>query len=324
MLTFLSTLSLRRATCSRRPPGCFRRFLSTLSLRRATIQPQRAVLVPPISIHALPMVHFLFLHPISIHALLAESDHFRGIPQFLNLAFLSTLSLRRATRKQQERRGNNGDFYPRSPCGERHKKANVAFRVVDFYPRSPCGERHPAPVPCGPNADISIHALLAESDAYYVASVGHRQHFYPRSPCGERRQAKVSVGVVLYGFLSTLSLRRATPAFSACCGMRKFLSTLSLRRATWHCPPRSMTITYFYPRSPCGERRKCKHLGIGYYSISIHALLAESDRPPRSTLTAATDFYPRSPCGERLMVVLLCHHISNFYPRSPCGERLLS
>ena len=123
-----------------------------------------------------------------------------------------------------------------------------------------------------------------------------------------------------------------------------FLSTLSLRRATWHLVertsgqldfyPRSpcgerrtlhyinLQKNYFYPRSPCGERRAAnfssgKSITISIHAllaesdlsntvlfespicISIHALLAESDRPPRSTLTAAIDFYPRSPCGER-------------------------
>ena len=34
--------------------------------------------------------------------------------------------------------------------------------------------------------------------------------------------------------------------------------------------------------------------------ISIHALLAESDRVLEVTRNAHTDFYPRSPCGERL------------------------
>ena len=34
--------------------------------------------------------------------------------------------------------------------------------------------------------------------------------------------------------------------------------------------------------------------------ISIHALLAESDRAGRRVRPVPTDFYPRSPCGERL------------------------
>ena len=125
---------------------------------------------------------------ISIHALLAESDcgccarcHCWGL-------FLSTLSLRRAT------------------------VSNVATGIP---------------------FSISIHALLAESDrgAYIMKMIAH--HFYPRSPCGERltliqkiaHLCLISIHALLaesdysinhitddmVAFLSTLSLRRATP-----------------------------------------------------------------------------------------------------------------
>ena len=57
------------------------------------------------------------------------------------MLFLSTLSLRRATRKAGKC-NRNKDFYPRSPCGERP----VQIVVVKMH------------------ALISIHALLAESD----------------------------------------------------------------------------------------------------------------------------------------------------------------
>ena len=78
--------------------------------------------------------------------------------------FLSTLSLRRAT----------SDCWTCSRCGQ------------DFYPRSPCGER-PGDGRAGRNDQrISIHALLAESDAG-AGIVGNTDvNFYPRSPCGER------------------------------------------------------------------------------------------------------------------------------------------
>ena len=36
----------------------------------------------------------------------------------------------------------------------------------NFYPRSPCGERHNIPPDSVLIIDISIHALLAESDRY--------------------------------------------------------------------------------------------------------------------------------------------------------------
>ena len=58
-------------------------------------------------------------------------------------------------------------------------------------------------------------------------------------------------------------------------------------------------------------------------SISIHALLAESDRFFARIAKRALDFYPRSPCGERpLANKAPFEKFEDFYPRSPCGERL--
>ena len=101
-------------------------FLSTLSLRRATVHYDNY------NLHCV----------ISIHALLAESD---------------TSIAGRIT--------SNGNFYPRSPCGER-----PAFDVLAVSALL-----------------ISIHALLAESDGSVPAWLASSLNFYPRSPCGERR-----------------------------------------------------------------------------------------------------------------------------------------
>ena len=58
--------------------------------------------------------------------------------------------------------------------------------------------------------------------------------------------------------------------------------------------------------------------------ISIHALLAESDRLQMMSERYPCYFYPRSPCGERLTIKTKDpQNTSNFYPRSPCGERLI-
>ena len=81
-----------------------------------------------------------------------------------------------------------------------------------------------------------------------------------------------------------------------------FLSTLSLRRATLRCWQLAARDEYFYPRSPCGERRR---RGVSRYLdklISIHALLAESDARFRWFAADSSYFYPRSPCGERRRV----------------------
>ena len=62
--------------------------------------------------------------------------------------------------------------------------------------------------------DISIHALLAESDAVGTTAIAAGTDFYPRSPCGERQEHEDLTGYSM-AFLSTLSLRRATQGEAA-------------------------------------------------------------------------------------------------------------
>ena len=148
--------------------------------------------------------------------------------------------------------------------------------------------------------------------------------FYPRSPCGERRITTITT-CTASRFLSTLSLRRATNARPDTRRHGAFLSTLSLRRATAGRGVIKMELNNFYPRSPCGERRRKGSRRCVLSSISIHALLAESDRVTQRDDFQQGHFYPRSPCGERPGYQRLCEHpTKDFYPRSPCGERLLS
>ena len=104
-----------------------------------------------------------------------------------------------------------------------------------------------------------------------------------------------------------------------------FLSTLSLRRATSQQPEGTTRTTYFYPRSPCGERLYTD-LNSAYGAlISIHALLAESDISAlwmaRSHLLFLSTLSLRRATALRQLQFALCR---NFYPRSPCGERLIS
>ena len=80
----------------------------------------------------------------------------------------------------------------------------------------------------------------------------------------------------------------------------RFLSTLSLRRATRIIDIINNVINNFYPRSPCGERLTLIWDVIAVITISIHALLAESDTCFQLWSPPLQHFYPRSPCGERL------------------------
>ena len=147
--------------------------------------------------------------------------------------------------------------------------------------------------------DISIHALLAESD--------------------------LSTRIIGFSgkvFLSTLSLRRATETAKTSIGDIQFLSTLSLRRATHydnynlHCVEISIHALLAESDQPvASDLRKVSTAFLSTLSlrrattahtakktsiaISIHALLAESDSRAETVTAKISHFYPRSPCGER-------------------------
>ena len=147
------------------------------------------------------------------------------------------------------------------------------------------------------------------------------KYFYPRSPCGER-PCTAETDITLIGFLSTLSLRRATVTPMLTPPSYKYFYPRSPcgERHVFFCHE-VQAYAYFYPRSPCGERRLCSVqpsavvvflstlslrratpvilFRVKSASISIHALLAESDTVNIQRPSAKNDFYPRSPCGER-------------------------
>ena len=191
--------------------------------------------------------------------------------------FLSTLSLRRATKSP----ANSGPciryFYPRSPCGERHidrrlanfvslflstlslRRATVCYRdypaIMEFLSTLSLRRATSSTLIIGFSARVFLSTLsLRRATARRPGQNCQRIDFYPRSPCGERLILHMAHLMELL-FLSTLSLRRATRR----------------HRGNNRCP------VNFYPRSPCGERRYVRSNGPNFSSISIHALLAESD-----------------------------------------------
>ena len=136
---------------------------------------------------------------------------------------------------------------------------------------------------CRFNIIISIHALLAESDAgavvllildrRFLSTLSLRratlvlpaietqfENFYPRSPCGERRYRNGKMLCVecisIHALLAESDLEGRVSAVEGFL----FLSTLSLRRATIYGYEYNRQVVHFYPRSPCGERRS----GINY------------------------------------------------------------
>ena len=168
---------------------------------------------------------------------------------------------------------------------------------------------------------ISIHALLAESDAISITKNNKRPNFYPRSPCGERPLAPRERSKTQKDFYPrspcgerptvkcTLAQKSLNFYPRSPCGERpkqsllrsyfcQFLSTLSLRRATRKgvetMVEQAISIHALLAESDVGQKRFRQKL-----AISIHALLAESDSRTKTVSAEVGDFYPRSPCGER-------------------------
>ena len=101
-----------------------------------------------------------------------------------------------------------------------------------------------------------------------------------------------------------------------------FLSTLSLRRATITRKSEKTLVSYFYPRSPCGERLEQFEKRDAAMKISIHALLAESDCY-FATGETGTAFSIHALLAESDgSCTCFGSVLRHFYPRSPCGERL--
>ena len=168
---------------------------------------------------------------ISIHALLAESDRLRRKELQRNHISIHAL-LAESDKKGSGKSTTLTNFYPRSPCGERQRQIPVPLGWRYFYPRSPCGERLSKKAAMGKPTLISIHALLAESDATEAATTANEALF-----------------------LSTLSLRRATKHFA---GAKLHDPDFYPRSPCGERPhsagPWQAGRMDFYPRSPCGER----------------------------------------------------------------------
>ena len=146
-------------------------------------------------------------------------------------------------------------------------------------------------------------------------------NFYPRSPCGERRTARTQKAPSR-GFLSTLSLRRATVTVLGIQHRVGISIHALLAESDMLWPVHLARGLDFYPRSPCGERRYLINTYHRIFGISIHALLAESDlytltRCASQRLFLSTLSLRRATIDTSKDVI----KTTNFYPRSPCGER---
>ena len=190
--------------------------------------------------------------------------------------FLSTLSLRRATKSLSNSAGSVHNFYPRSPCGERlqQKQHKGAYKNISIHALLAESD-HSLRWEVFKNP-ISIHALLAESDRDFQYEIGKTYEISIHALLAESDLHRVGIILLIVRFLSTLSLRRATIRNELAALVAEFLSTLSLRRAT-SCPSRSIGLVIFLSTLSLRRATHSNAFLRGVYDISIHALLAESD-----------------------------------------------
>ena len=162
------------------------------------------------------------------------------------------------------------------------RRATIIIKAITFYP------------------PISIHALLAESDASGTLSdtsdVISIHALLAESDQAANGLADAPPEISIHALLAESDVVDTVKLANA----MLFLSTLSLRRAT--------ALTAFQP--------------YGSPEISIHALLAESDHHACKCIRLLLKFLSTLSLrrATQLQGFLLAQG-RNFYPRSPCGER---
>ena len=123
-----------------------------------------------------------------------------------------------------------------------------------FYPRSPRGERHGYLLILG-CIRVFLSTLPARGATGNEAdSLSGHSNFYPRSPRGERQF--LIQGLQHLRVISIHAPREGSDFIScfAAAGISSFLSTLPARGATCFALISFPPVSYFYPRSPRGER----------------------------------------------------------------------
>ena len=150
------------------------------------------------------------------------------------------------------------NFNPRSPHGERHALEFLVHHGADFNPRSPHGERRIPPEVPAPGERISIHAPRTGSDDRPVRlrQLPHISIHAPRTGSDSSIVSSRFPGLqISIHAPRTGSDTARTPAITMTI---LFQSTLPARGATLLAAQAHAGRNDFNPRSPHGERRRCR------------------------------------------------------------------
>ena len=122
--------------------------------------------------------------------------------------------------------------------------------------------------------------------------------FYPRHPCGWRHKDGQESNWA-YWFLSTPPVWVATVVDWLTGWYKAFLSTPPVWVATGRWARFADFPHGFYPRHPCGWRRRVLDDFMDALKVSIHATRVGGDATPTCAISPTRCFYPRHPCGWR-------------------------
>ncbi len=192
------------------------------------------------------------------------------------LPFQSTLPVRGATGVSAPGNPDLANFNPRSPCGERHNATDVRLR----------------------DAQISIHAPRAGSDALEVVAGAGAVQFQSTLPV--RGATRKGTGQVVYcEFQSTLPVRGATvePGPGRTCRM---ISIHAPRAGSDHARRRVSSAASGF-QSTLPVRGATMAVFAAVRTVGFQSTLPVRGATPARCRTrrAPRYFNPRSPCGER-------------------------
>ena len=238
----------------------------------------------------------------------------------LDCTFLSTLPARGATNKRRCMHIAAGDFYPRSPRGERR----VALRSTRY--------------------SCTFLSTLPARGATYIASfLKLSQGAFLSTLPARGATVQTAFGISYVEFLSTLPARGATCVLHHRVGAF-FISIHAPREGSdntggfqiqstdisIHAPREGSDIhsvsalkklLIFLSTLPARGATAVRSILAHSGDISIHAPREGSDPVHLQSGQQRGYFYPRSPRGERRKIQSNSLPNNDFYPRSPRGER---
>ena len=282
-------------------------------------------------------------HSISIHVPLAGDDAHGSKPAALQRDFYPRPPCGGRLCIQHRAQQTRCNFYPRPPCGGRPLWRIMWRTSAHFYPRPPCGGRLrlSALTICGA---LFLSTSPLRGTTRPSARLAKTFEFLSTSPLRgttglvdlAAARIEISIHVPLAGDDGDAVLRNIAEALISihvplAGDDRRPWPGPSPRRYFYPRPPcggrRRNTSrawsrwTDFYPRPPCGGRRDDVGLFVEAERISIHVPLAGDDASHTSASASHCISIHVPLAGDDGSPAAAARPFPDFYPRPPCGGR---